>query len=145
MDNVCIDVASSRAQMQLMEPVYFVQLWNTFYPRESNAPKCLLLLIFMVSTKKEPPLQQCELIALLCIELLAHNIISPTEHRIKLLTMEILSQSCTVQSSSSHSKQQADEVVFLYRVVPGSRACNSYGAWCASIAGIPAPIVQRGK
>lgn len=59
--------------------------------------------------------------------------------------MEILSQSITIQSSSSHSKQQADEVVFLYRVVPGSRACNSYGAWCASIAGIPAPIVQRGK
>lgn len=79
------------------------------------------------------------------IELLAHNIISPTEHRIKLLTMEILSQSCTIQSSSSQSKQQADEVVFLYRVVPGSRACNSYGAWCASIAGIPTPIVQRGK
>ncbi|KAJ8662917.1 hypothetical protein O0I10_001093 [Lichtheimia ornata] len=76
-------------------------------------------------------------------ELLAHNIISPTEHRIKLLTMEILSQSCTIQSSSSQSKQQADEVVFLYRVVPGSRACNSYGAWCASIAGIPTPIVQR--
>ncbi|KAI7885577.1 hypothetical protein K492DRAFT_190962 [Lichtheimia hyalospora FSU 10163] len=57
--------------------------------------------------------------------------------------MEILSQSCTIQSSSSQSKQQADEVVFLYRVVPGSRACNSYGAWCARIAGIPALIVQR--
>lgn len=100
---------------------------------------------FSWSVRKKEPALQCKLIALLCIELLAHNIIPPTEHRIKLLTMEILSQSCTVQSSSSHSKQQADEVVFLYRVVPGSRACNSYGAWCASIAGIPAPIVQRGK
>ena len=46
---------------------------------------------------------------------------------------------------SGESSETMNEVVFLYKVVDGSQACNSYGAWCASIAGVPTPIVRRGK
>ncbi|KAI9322167.1 DNA mismatch repair protein MutS [Dichotomocladium elegans] len=84
-------------------------------------------------------------------DLLAQKLISSDDPRISLLTMEILSQAhrvgmpnCTKSSSSSSSSStQVDEVVFLYRVAPGTQATNSYGAWCASIAGVPPAIVRR--
>ncbi|KAI9494539.1 DNA mismatch repair protein MutS [Zychaea mexicana] len=71
-------------------------------------------------------------------ELISRQIITPEDNRITFLTMEILNAQVTGENSET-----MDEVVFLYKVVPGSQARNSYGAWCASIAGVPTQIVRR--
>ncbi|KAI7850915.1 DNA mismatch repair protein MutS [Circinella umbellata] len=71
-------------------------------------------------------------------ELISQQIINPETNPITFLTMEILNAEVSGESSET-----MNEVVFLYKVVDGSQACNSYGAWCASIAGVPTPIVRR--
>lgn len=47
--------------------------------------------------------------------------------------------------NSVENKEEGDEVVFLYRIVPGKEATASYGIWCASIAGLPLPTIKRGR
>ncbi|KAI8150273.1 DNA mismatch repair protein MutS [Fennellomyces sp. T-0311] len=71
-------------------------------------------------------------------ELLSRDIITPEDNRISFLSMEILNTQVTGENTET-----MEEVVFLYKVVPGSQARNSYGAWCASIAGVPTPVVKR--
>ncbi|KAG2200478.1 hypothetical protein INT47_011458 [Mucor saturninus] len=47
---------------------------------------------------------------------------------------------------SRHNKQggeEGDEVVFLYRIVPGKGPNTSYGIWCAGIAGLPSSTIER--
>ena len=73
------------------------------------------------------------------LELISRQIINPKTNPLTFLTMEILNAEVAGENSET-----MDEVVFLYKVVHGSQACNSYGAWCASIAGVPTPIVRRG-
>ncbi|KAI9259590.1 DNA mismatch repair protein MutS [Phascolomyces articulosus] len=72
-------------------------------------------------------------------ELISRRIIDPDANPITFLTMEILNTQVTGENSET-----MDEVVFLYKVAHGSQVHSSYGAWCASIAGVPTPIVRRG-
>lgn len=59
-------------------------------------------------------------------------------------TISLDDQSITV-SMSTNTARMGEEVVFLYKVLPCNRPTSSFGAWCASIAGLPSDIVQRGK
>lgn len=45
---------------------------------------------------------------------------------------------------NSIGENEGDEVVFLYRIVPGKEATASYGIWCAGIAGLPLTTIKRG-
>lgn len=36
-----------------------------------------------------------------------------------------------------------EQVVFLYRVVPGQGVGASFGSWCASLGGIPGSVLER--
>lgn len=42
-------------------------------------------------------------------------------------------------------RDEGDEVVFLYRIVPGKGPSASYGIWCAGIAGLPTSTIERGN
>lgn len=44
-----------------------------------------------------------------------------------------------------NKREQGKEVIFLYRIVPGEKQSKSYGVWCASIAGLPTHVIERGK
>ncbi|CAO3641058.1 unnamed protein product [Mucor hiemalis] len=44
---------------------------------------------------------------------------------------------------NSMGENEGDEVVFLYRIVPGEEATASYGIWCAGIAGLPLTTIKR--
>lgn len=59
-------------------------------------------------------------------------------------TISLDDQSITV-SMSTNTARMGEEVVFLYKVLPCNRPTSSFGAWCASIAGLSSDIVQRGK
>lgn len=50
-------------------------------------------------------------------------------------------------STTEVSNQIVDsksQVVFLYKIIPYTGDVKSYGIWCASIAGITNPIIERG-
>jgi DNA mismatch repair protein MSH5 len=44
-----------------------------------------------------------------------------------------------------NKREKGKEVIFLYRIVPGDNQSKSYGVWCASIAGLPTHIIERGN
>lgn len=68
-------------------------------------------------------------------DVISQNILSK-EDGITLSQTEIM-------CNSVENKEEGDEVVFLYRIVPGKEATASYGIWCASIAGLPLPTIKR--
>lgn len=64
------------------------------------------------------------------------------EDSITLLQTEIMSHQL---NETEHAELEGEEVVFLYRIVPGQGPSASHGIWCASIAGIPSHTIERGK
>lgn len=42
-------------------------------------------------------------------------------------------------------EEEGDEVVFLYRIVPGKGPSASFGIWCAGVAGLPSTTIKRGN
>lgn len=69
------------------------------------------------------------------VDVISQNILS-REDGITLSQTEIM--------CNSMGENEGDEVVFLYRIVPGKEATASYGIWCAGIAGLPLTTIKRG-
>ncbi|CAO3634182.1 unnamed protein product [Cunninghamella blakesleeana] len=76
------------------------------------------------------------------------------EDYISFYTTEIMRDSFTDTSSSLLSTTShhppfnnidsfSEQVIFLYKIVPGKSIESSYGQWCASLGGIPENIIQR--
>lgn len=59
--------------------------------------------------------------------------------RLRFYTTEIMYG----QLADDATSDGKDQVVFLYRVVPGKGAGASFGSWCASLGGIPGEVLER--
>lgn len=70
-------------------------------------------------------------------DLISHDILS-AQDGITLSHTEIMSR------HNNQGEEEGDEVVFLYRIVPGKGPSTSYGIWCAGIAGLPSSTIERG-
>jgi DNA mismatch repair protein MSH5 len=71
--------------------------------------------------------------------LISQDILS-AQDGITLSQTEIMSR-----HNNQGEEEEGDEVVFLYRIVPGKGPSTSYGIWCAGIAGLPSTTIKRGK
>ncbi|CAO3702359.1 unnamed protein product [Rhizopus stolonifer] len=71
-------------------------------------------------------------------DLISQNILSSRDC-ITLSHTEIICQ----EVSRLDEESKGNEAVFLYRIVPGIGYMSSYGIWCAGIAGLPTPVVER--
>lgn len=80
------------------------------------------------------------------IDLISQDILS-AQDGITLSQTEILSRRLRTQQQQQENDQgeEGDEVVFLYRIVPGKGPSASYGIWCAGIAGLPSSTIERGS
>lgn len=63
---------------------------------------------------------------------------------ITLSQTEIMSHQLN-ETINEKKEVKGEEVVFLYRILPGQGHSASHGIWCASIAGIPTHTIERGK
>ncbi|CAO3593344.1 unnamed protein product [Absidia cylindrospora] len=78
-------------------------------------------------------------------ELMTHDIL-PSEGVINYYTTEIMCRVMTDDGSgSTDNSNEQEQVVFLYRVVPGTGLRASFGRWCASLGGISASVLQRAQ
>ncbi|KAI9364612.1 muts domain V-domain-containing protein [Pilaira anomala] len=68
-----------------------------------------------------------------------HDILS-AQDGISLSQTEILSRQPNTEENQG---EEGEEVVFLYRIVPGKGPNASYGIWCAGIAGLPSSTIER--
>ncbi|KAL0080660.1 muts domain V-domain-containing protein [Phycomyces blakesleeanus] len=59
-------------------------------------------------------------------------------------TQIIINQQTNGSESEPCETDRVKDIVFLYQIVPGVGLSGSYGAWCASLAGIPPKTVNRG-
>ncbi|GAA5812728.1 hypothetical protein MFLAVUS_006186 [Mucor flavus] len=77
-------------------------------------------------------------------DLISQDILS-AQDGITLSQTEILSRRLRTQQQQQENDQgeEGDEVVFLYRIVPGKGPSASYGIWCAGIAGLPSSTIER--
>ncbi|OAD77986.1 hypothetical protein PHYBLDRAFT_68514 [Phycomyces blakesleeanus NRRL 1555(-)] len=60
-------------------------------------------------------------------------------------TQIIINQQTNGSESEPCETDRVKDIVFLYQIVPGVGLSGSYGAWCASLAGIPPKTVNRDK
>lgn len=97
------------------------------------------------------------LIYLFLLDLVCKNFFA-AQDGITLSQTEITSQNVRGQASCASGEGQnrgdllsesalnkENEVVFLYRIVPGNGDTKSHGLWCASIAGLPSHTIGRGN
>ncbi|KAG2235169.1 hypothetical protein INT48_003513 [Thamnidium elegans] len=74
-------------------------------------------------------------------DLISQDILS-AQDGITLSQTEILSRQLRTKQEEDQG-EEGDEVVFLYRIVPGKGPSASYGIWCAGIAGLPSSTIER--
>jgi DNA mismatch repair protein MSH5 len=78
-------------------------------------------------------------------DLISQDILS-TQDGITLSQTEIMSRHHKEKTGDGEEVvEEGDEVVFLYRIVPGNGPSASYGIWCAGIAGLPSTTIERGN
>ncbi|ORZ15062.1 DNA mismatch repair protein MutS [Absidia repens] len=78
-------------------------------------------------------------------ELITHDIL-PSDGAINYYTTEIMCRVMNDEASdSTDNTHEQEQVVFLYRVVPGTGLGASFGRWCASLGGISPSILQRAQ
>ncbi|KAI9255012.1 muts domain V-domain-containing protein [Helicostylum pulchrum] len=92
-------------------------------------------------------LSKCETCPKIVASTHFHDVISQdilsAQDGITLSQTEILSRQLRTEQEENDPGEEGDEVVFLYRIVPGKGPSASYGIWCAGIAGLPSSTIER--